>query len=126
MADQKTCPPLTSDSIRAAYPLISPYIHQTPVLRSKTLDRIASTAQEESALKGTAFEGQKPATPVFRLYFKCENFQRIGAFKARGAFHALLRLCSVLGIDQVRKRGVTTHSSGKGASPNLDGRSGQF
>ncbi|KOS39709.1 hypothetical protein ACN38_g9453 [Penicillium nordicum] len=115
MADQKTCPPLTSDSIRAAYPLISPYIHQTPVLRSKTLDRIASTAQEESALKGTAFEGQKPATPVFRLYFKCENFQRIGAFKARGAFHALLRLCSVLGIDQVRKRGVTTHSSGNHA-----------
>ncbi|KAJ5274433.1 hypothetical protein N7497_005037 [Penicillium chrysogenum] len=115
MADHKTCPPLAADSIRAAYPLISPYIHQTPVLRSKTLDRIASTAQEESAIKGTAFEGQKPATPVFRLYFKCENFQRIGAFKARGAFHAVLRLCSELGIDQVRKRGVTTHSSGNHA-----------
>lgn len=115
MADHKTCPPLAADSIRAAYPLISPYIHQTPVLRSKTLDRIASTAQEESAIKGTASEGQKPATPVFRLYFKCENFQRIGAFKARGAFHAVLRLCSELGIDQVRKRGVTTHSSGKGS-----------
>lgn len=117
MADHKTCPPLTSDSIRAAYPLISPYIHQTPVLRSKTLDRIASRAQEESALKSTPFEGQKPATPVFRLYFKCENFQKIGAFKARGAFHALLRLCSELGIDQVRKCGVTTHSSGKGNIP---------
>ncbi|CAG8050940.1 unnamed protein product [Penicillium olsonii] len=115
MADQKTCPPLTSDSVRAAYPLISPYIHRTPVLRSKTLDRMASTAQEESALKGTAFEGQKPAAPVFRLHFKCENFQKIGAFKARGAFHAMLRLCSELGIDEVRKRGVTTHSSGNHA-----------
>lgn len=117
MADLMTCPPLTSDSIKAAYPLISPYIHKTPVLRSKTLDRIASTAQEESALKGMAFEGQKPATPLFRLYFKCENFQKIGAFKARGAFHALLRLCSELGIDEVRKRGVTTHSSGKESIP---------
>ncbi|KAJ5391685.1 hypothetical protein N7509_007175 [Penicillium cosmopolitanum] len=113
MADHNTCPVLTPDSVRAAYSLISPYIHRTPVLRSKTLDRIASTPQEESAFKGTAFEGQKPATPIFRLYFKCENFQKIGAFKARGAFHALLRLCSELGIDEVRKRGVTTHSSGK-------------
>lgn len=113
MADSHTCPPLTSDSIKAAYALIGSYIHQTPVLRSTTLDRIASTAQEKSALKGTASEGQKPAAPLFRLYFKCENFQKIGAFKARGAFHALLRLCSELGIDQVRKCGVTTHSSGK-------------
>ncbi|CAI7643562.1 unnamed protein product [Penicillium pancosmium] len=115
MTDHKACPVPTPDSVRAAYSLIIPYIHRTPVLRSETLDRIASTPQEESAFKGTAFEGQKPATPIFRLYFKCENFQKIGAFKARGAFHALLRLCSELGIDEVRKCGVTTHSSGNHA-----------
>ncbi|KAB8202206.1 tryptophan synthase beta subunit-like PLP-dependent enzyme [Aspergillus parasiticus] len=115
MADLDTCLPLTVDSIHTAHRLISPYIHHTPVLTSKTLDRITSTPQERSALKGTLFEDQQPAKPVFRLYFKCENFQKIGAFKARGAFHALLRLCSKLGIEEVRKRGVTTHSSGNHA-----------
>ncbi|KAJ5245474.1 hypothetical protein N7489_005570 [Penicillium chrysogenum] len=65
MADHKTCPPLAADSIRAAYPLISPYIHQTPVLRSKTLDRIASTAQEESAIKGN--HAQALALAAFTL-----------------------------------------------------------
>jgi hypothetical protein len=41
------------------------------------------------------------------LFFKCENFQRVGAFKARGAFHAVLRLS-----DEERARGVVTTSSG--------------
>lgn len=112
MADHSTCPPLTPDTIRAAHSAISPYIHSTPVLTSRTLNCIASKPQEESALKGTPFEGQQPAKPVFRLYFKCENFQRIGAFKARGAFHALLRLCSEIGMEEVCNRGVITHSSG--------------
>ncbi|KAE8313095.1 tryptophan synthase beta subunit-like PLP-dependent enzyme [Aspergillus transmontanensis] len=115
MADLDTCLPLTVDSIHTAHRLISPCIHHTPVLTSKTLDHIASTPRERSALKGTPFEDQQPAKPVFRLYFKCENFQKIGAFKARGAFHALLRLCSELGPEEVRKRGVTTHSSGNHA-----------
>lgn len=112
MADIKTCPSLSPDSIRAAHSLISPYIHHTPVVTSKTLNRIASSPQAASTFKGTVFEGQRPANPVFRLYFKCENFQKIGAFKARGAFHALMRLCDQIGIDEVRKKGVTTHSSG--------------
>ncbi|KAI2004083.1 hypothetical protein LOZ49_006000 [Ophidiomyces ophidiicola] len=43
------------------------------------------------------------------------NFQKIGAFKARGAFHAVLRLCESLGVDAVRARGVVTHSSGNHA-----------
>ncbi|CAG8376805.1 unnamed protein product [Penicillium salamii] len=115
MADIKACPPLSPDSIRAAHALISPNIHHTPVVTSKTLNRIASSPQAASALKGTDFEDQRPAKPVFRLYFKCENFQKIGAFKARGAFHALMRLCDQVGIDEVRKRGVTTHSSGNHA-----------
>jgi threonine dehydratase len=51
-------------------------------------------------------------TPRFRLFFKCENFQKIGAFKARGAFHAIARLVEEMGIEEVRRRGVVTHSSG--------------
>jgi hypothetical protein len=46
------------------------------------------------------------------LFFKCENFQKIGAFKARGAFHAIARLVEEMGIEEVRRRGVVTHSSG--------------
>lgn len=47
------------------------------------------------------------------MFFKCENQQRIGAFKARGAFHALGRLIEEEGIENVRRKGVTTHSSGQ-------------
>ena len=46
---------------------------------------MASTPNE---LPGNA----RPAKPVIRLWFKCENLQRMGAFKARGAFHAIERL----------------------------------
>jgi len=48
-----------------------------------------------------------------KLFFKCENQQRIGAFKARGAFHALGRLIDEVGLETVVRRGVCTHSSGK-------------
>jgi threonine dehydratase len=50
--------------------------------------------------------------PQFRLFFKCENFQRIGAFKPRGAFNALVRLIEEMGLEEVRSRGVIAHSSG--------------
>ena len=65
--------------------LIAPYIHRTPVLTSRLLNQIAGAA----------------------LYFKCENFQRMGAFKMRGAAHALLQLSNAQ-----RSKGVATHSSG--------------
>ncbi|KAI7075167.1 tryptophan synthase beta subunit-like PLP-dependent enzyme, partial [Hortaea werneckii] len=55
------------------------------------------------------------AKPTVRLFFKSENQQKIGAFKARGAFHALGRLIEENGIDSVRARGVVTHSSGNHA-----------
>jgi len=71
------------------------------------LNNIASTPQSPKALNGTEYEGAEPAKPTFELFFKCENFQKIGAFKARGAYHALSRLSE----DQ-RKNGVITHSSG--------------
>ena len=51
-----------------------------------------------------------------RLFFKCENFKRIGAFKVRGAFHAVRRLIDERGIEDVRASGVITHSSGKSIS----------
>jgi threonine dehydratase len=96
--------PLTASSIREAHALIAPYIHRTPLLTCATLDRLASTPLENESI-----------APKFNLYFKAENLQKIGAFKARGAHHALIRLIERLGIDEVKRRGVVTHSSGNHA-----------
>ena len=101
MADPSTCPPLTPASIREAHAKIQKYIHRTPVLTCRTIDRIASTPTSE----GTSH-------PRVRIWFKCENMQKIGAFKARGAHHAILRLIDEMGLEALRKRGVVTHSSG--------------
>ena len=76
---------LNLDRIRAAHERIRAYIHRTPVLTSARLD-------EASGVK---------------LFFKCENFQKIGAFKARGATNAVFVL-----DDASAKGGVVTHSSG--------------
>ena len=64
---------------------IKPFIHDTPVLESSSVNKIIGA----------------------KLYFKCDNFQKMGAFKMRGAANAILQLSS----DQ-KKRGVVTHSSG--------------
>ena len=111
-----TYPSLTRLSVQEAHNRIREYIHLTPVLTCSTLDEIASTPQTSEALKGTLNEGKKPSNPKFRLFFKCENFQRIGAFKARGAFHALSRLS-----DNEKKHGVITHSSGTFLQKQLSG-----
>src|SRR6266702_1292161 len=76
---------LDLDSIRAAHARIRPYIHRTPVLASSRLDETSGAS----------------------LFFKCENFQKIGAFKARGATNAVFSL-----DNKVAERGVATHSSG--------------
>jgi threonine dehydratase len=76
---------LDLDSIRAAHERIRAHIHRTPVLTSSRLNE-ASRAS---------------------LFFKCENFQKVGAFKARGATNAVFSL-----DDAVAGRGVATHSSG--------------
>ncbi|KAF1971284.1 tryptophan synthase beta subunit-like PLP-dependent enzyme [Bimuria novae-zelandiae CBS 107.79] len=107
--------PLTRASVLAAHELIKPHIHLTPVQTNTTLSTLASTPQDPSALIGTPWEGATPAHPRISLFFKCENFQRIGAFKARGAFHALTRLIERLGIEEMRRKGVVTHSSGNHA-----------
>jgi threonine dehydratase len=117
MADASTELPLTRASVEAAHKLIEPYIHKTPVLTNSTLNRIASTPQTAAALEGTEYAGRTPATPVIRFWFKCENLQKIGAFKARGAFHAIERLKREPGwaSDGGQAKGVVTHSSGNHA-----------
>ncbi|KAK4104251.1 tryptophan synthase beta subunit-like PLP-dependent enzyme [Parathielavia hyrcaniae] len=117
MADQSTPLPLTRESVQAAHKLIEPYIHKTPVLTNTTLNQLASTPRTEAELAGTEWAGHAPAKPVLRFWFKCENFQKIGAFKARGAFHAIERLKQEPGWADGggRERGVVTHSSGNHA-----------
>lgn len=114
MATHESCLPLTRSSVIAAHELIKPYIHHTPVLTNATITTLASTPQTPEALQGGQWEGQAPAQPVLRIWFKCENLQKIGAFKVRGAFHALERLKLEEGWEAGggRQRGVVTHSSG--------------
>src|SRR6056297_2749465 len=64
---------------------ITPYIHDTPVLTSGSINKIAGTS----------------------IFFKCQNFQRAGAYKIRGATNAMLLLSN-----EQRSNGVVTHSSG--------------
>lgn len=73
------------DAIQAAWRLIQPHVHYTPLMHSRLLD----------------------ARVGARVGFKCENFQKVGAFKARGACNAVFSL----GDEQARC-GVATHSSG--------------
>lgn len=125
MADP-TSLPLTRASVIAAHELVKPYIHYTPVLTNATLTEIASTARTPEELKGTEWEGRTPSNPKIRLWFKCENLQKVGAFKVRGAFHALRRLMAEEGWEQNggRTRGVVTHSSGmyRPGGPSTDGQ----
>jgi threonine dehydratase len=114
MADPTKSPPLTRSSVIAAHSLIKKYIHYTPVLTNQTLTDLASTPQSAADLEGTQWAGQDPARPKLRLWFKCENLQKVGAFKVRGAFHALTRLMAEEGWEEGggREKGVVTHSSG--------------
>ncbi|MFT6302506.1 MAG: threonine dehydratase [Granulosicoccus sp.] len=76
------------DDVRAAHERIRPYIHRTPVLTSTYLNNLTGA----------------------RLFFKCENFQKAGAFKVRGASNAVFGLS-----DEKAAKGVATHSSGNHA-----------
>jgi len=72
-------------ALTKAHDLIKPHIHETPVLTSRLIDEISGC----------------------KVYFKCDNLQRGGSYKIRGATHAVLNLPE----DQLKK-GVVTHSSG--------------
>ena len=114
MADPSKSPALTRSSVIAAHDIIKQYIHYTPVLTNQTLADLASTPQSAEALQDTPWAGQEPVKPKIRLWFKCENLQKVGAFKVRGAFHALTRLMTEEGWEAGggREKGVVTHSSG--------------
>ncbi|KAF4777633.1 pyridoxal-phosphate dependent enzyme [Colletotrichum scovillei] len=112
MASLSTCPPLTRDEVIQARQLIRSHIHLTPVLTNKTLSRMASTPRDPATIGG-----RTPARPTIRLWFKCENMQRTGAFKARGAFHAIKRLQQEPGWLESggKEKGVVGHSAGNHA-----------
>ncbi|KAK4190669.1 IlvA, threonine dehydratase [Podospora australis] len=117
MSTEPSQPPLTRASVEEAHALIKPYIHETPVLTNTALNNLASTPRTAAELEGTEWAGREPANPIIRFHFKCENFQKIGAFKARGAFHAIERLKQEPGWEESggRDKGVVTHSSGNHA-----------
>jgi len=79
---------ITKEAVELAAKTIAPYIHRTPVLTNKSINE----------LTGIDF------------YFKCENFQKIGAFKIRGGMNATLSLSPAQ-----LKNGIATHSSGNHA-----------
>ena len=78
----------TYDDVLAAHARIAPYIHRTPVLTSSYFNELTGA----------------------ELFFKCENFQKAGAFKVRGACNAVFGLS-----DEMAAKGVATHSSGNHA-----------
>ena len=84
-----TAEPLTWGLVEEARERIAGKINRTPVLTSTTLDELSGA----------------------RLFFKCENFQKCGAFKARGATNAVFALS-----EAEARRGVATHSSGNHAA----------
>ncbi|KAK6530690.1 hypothetical protein TWF281_007529 [Arthrobotrys megalospora] len=105
--------PLTRESVIAAHERIKPHIHRTPVLTSKTLDSFASTPRSteiEGIHNARSVDSDGAAKPNIRFVFKCENLQRGGAFKIRGATHALSHLTPLQA-----SKGVITHSSGNHA-----------
>lgn len=79
----------SNDDIRSAYARISSFVHHTPVMSSLQLNSIFGCS----------------------MFFKCENFQKVGAFKFRGATNAVLCLS-----EEEKSRGVVTHSSGNHAA----------
>nr|WP_294903316.1 pyridoxal-phosphate dependent enzyme [uncultured Lacibacter sp.] len=79
---------ISKEDIQLAHERIKPFIHKTPVLTCNTINKLAGA----------------------ELFFKCENFQKIGAFKIRGGMNAVLTLPK-----EKAAKGIATHSSGNHA-----------
>jgi len=79
---------ITKETLEQAHDRIKSYVHRTPVMTSEAINTIAGCS----------------------VFFKCENLQKIGAFKARGAMNAALQL-----TPEQRSKGIATHSSGNHA-----------
>jgi threonine dehydratase len=76
---------MNKETLIQVHDKVKPYIHRTPVLTSELINEITGC----------------------KVFFKCENFQKMGAFKMRGAANAILSLS-----EEQRNCGVVTHSSG--------------
>lgn len=76
---------ITKEILLETHQRIKPFVHRTPIMSSQLINEIAG----------------------FEIYFKCENFQKMGAFKMRGATNAILQLS-----ETAKEFGVATHSSG--------------
>ncbi|WP_298756477.1 threonine/serine dehydratase [uncultured Psychroserpens sp.] len=76
---------MTKENLTACHNRIRPFIHNTPVLSSRLINKLVGA----------------------QLFFKCENFQKTGAYKMRGATNAIMQL-----TDAQKAKGVVTHSSG--------------
>jgi len=79
---------ISKQSIIEAHERINAYVHRTPVLTSESINTISGCS----------------------IFFKCENLQKVGAFKARGAMNAALQI-----PESDRSKGIATHSSGNHA-----------
>src|SRR5688572_23813861 len=79
---------ITKETLEQAHERIKSYVHRTPIMTSEAINAIAGCS----------------------IFFKCENLQKIGAFKARGAMNAALQLTA-----EQRSKGIATHSSGNHA-----------
>ncbi|MCH7402605.1 pyridoxal-phosphate dependent enzyme [Belliella kenyensis] len=79
----------TLENIQVAHQRIQPFIHRTPIMKSTAINELAGC----------------------EIFFKCENFQKVGAFKARGAANAVAKL-----NEGQKRNGVATHSSGNHAA----------
>lgn len=79
---------ITFSDIQSAYERVKPIVHRTPILRSSTFNNLTG----------------------LNVYFKAENFQKIGAFKIRGAYNKISSLS-----DEQKKAGIIAHSSGNHA-----------
>ncbi|MCH2215929.1 MAG: threonine/serine dehydratase [Flavobacteriales bacterium] len=79
---------MTREELLSAHARIKPFIHRTPVISSSLINELVGA----------------------KVFFKCENFQKMGAFKMRGAANAVLQL-----NEAEKSRGVVTHSSGNHA-----------
>lgn len=76
---------MNKETLIQVHEKVKPYVHRTPVLSSELLNKMCGS----------------------KIFFKCENFQKMGAFKMRGAANAILSLS-----EEERQGGVVTHSSG--------------
>ncbi|MDB5003347.1 MAG: serine dehydratase [Mucilaginibacter sp.] len=79
---------ITLDTIIQTHERIKPHIHRTPILTNQTINELVGAS----------------------IFFKCENFQKIGAFKARGGINAILQI-----VANKEGKAITTHSSGNHA-----------